>query len=67
MEVSRGGDLVSWAQVLKSVPASHLCPCQVGREFPVALGPDGRHLWVLGSQLVDQARPGDLITLFTGR
>ena len=24
MEVTRGGDLVSWAQVLKRVPTSHL-------------------------------------------
>jgi len=53
VEVTRDGDLVSWAQV--------------GREFPVALGPDGKHLWVVGDHLVEQAKPGDLVTLFTGR
>ena len=39
----------------------------MGREFPVALGPDGKHLWVVGDHLVEQAKPGDLVTLFTGR
>ena len=68
MEVTRDGDLVSWAQVLKRIPPLIFLSCdQVGREFPVTLGPDGRHLWVVGDQLVDRAKPGDLITLFTGR
>ena len=33
----------------------------------MALGPDGKHLWVVGDHLVEQAKPGDLVTLFTGR
>ena len=42
-------------------------PHKVSREYPVELGPDGKHLWVLSDQLFNQAKPGDLVTLFTGR
>ena len=42
-------------------------PHKVSREYPVELGPDGKQLWVLSDQLFNQAKPGDLVTLFTGR